>query len=219
MAESLPSELSRLLHATDDAQREAAWDAFVSLRTRLLVHTARSISRDHDTAMDAYAFVLESLRQDDLRRLRAYTPMPGTKFTTWLVMVARRLCVDHVRQRYGQPRGEGAASEQLRLVRTRLADLLGDQVDPDRLSQPENTSPDTELQTRELEQALLTAVAGLAPPDRLLLSLRFDDGHSAREIARIMRFPTPFHVYRRLTAVLAALKDALRRRGIEGSTP
>ena len=59
----------------------------------------------------------------------------------------------------------------------------------------------------------------LEPRDRLLLALRFDDGRSAREIAAIMRFPTPFHVYRRLTAVLEMLKASLRRRGIEGPTP
>ena len=219
MADSLPSELGRLLRATDDAQRETAWDAFVALHTRLLLHTSRSVGRDHDAAMDRYAFIIESLRQDDFRRLRAYQPMPACKFTTWLVLVARRLCVDHGRQRYGQPRGEGAASEQLRLVRTRLADLLAEKVDPDHLSQPLRTSPDAELQERELEQALAAAVAGLASRDRLLLSLRFDDGCSAREISTIMRFPTLFHVYRRLTAVLEMLKASLQRRGIEGPTP
>lgn len=219
MGASLPPELARLLAAADQAARESAWDAFVSAHTRLLLHTARSIGRDYDAAMDAYAYVLEALRQDDLRRLRAYTPIPGSKFTTWLVMVARRLCVDHVRRRYGQPRGEGAASEQVRLVRTRLADLLADDVDPDRLSQPADAGPDSELRSRELAQALVSSVAELEPRDRLLLTLRFDDGRAARDIAMIMRFPTPFHVYRRLTAVLAALKESLRRRGIEGPTP
>ena len=62
-------------------------------------------------------------------------------------------------------------------------------------------------------------MAGLVSRDRLLLSLRFDDGCSAREIGTIMRFPTQFHVYRRLTAVLEMLKASLRRRGIEGPTP
>lgn len=218
MGASLPPELARLLAAADEAAREPAWDAFVSAYTRLLLHTARSIGRDYDAAMDAYAHVLESLRQDDFRRLRAYTPMPGSKFTTWLVMVARRLCVDHVRRRYGQPHAEGAASEQVRLVRTRLADLLAEDIDPDQLSEPANAGPDAELRSRELEQALASSVAELEPRDRLLLTLRFDDGRSAREIAAIMRVPTQFHVYRRLTAVLEALKASLRRRGIEGPT-
>jgi RNA polymerase sigma factor (sigma-70 family) len=208
-----------LLGAADAATREEAWDAFVAAYSRLLLHVSRSLSRDHDSAMDAYAHLLEALRQDDFRRLRAYTPIPGSKFTTWLVMVARRLCVDQVRRRYGQPRSESTASEQARLVRTRLADLVAEDVDPDRLSRPAEAGPDAELRSRELERALASSVAELAPRDRLLLTLRFDDGRSAREIAAIMRFPTPFHVYRRLTAVLGALKQSLRRRGIEGPTP
>jgi len=218
VADTLPTELHRLLQV-DPATRDQAWDAFVSAHTRLLLHTARSISRDHDGAMDAYAHVLEALREDDFRRLRVYQPMAGSKFTTWLVMVARRLCVDQVRRRYGQPRGEGPAAEQLRQVRTRLADLLAADLDPDRLSHPAEANPESELRARQLEHAVTSAVAELSPRDRLLLSLRFDDDRSAREIAAIMRFPTQFHVYRRLTAVLDVLKAALRRRGIEGSAP
>jgi len=219
MSNPIPAELACLLDAADPAAREHAWDRFVSAHTGLLLHTARVVCHDHDAAMDAYAYVLEALRQDDFRRLRAYTPMPGSKFTTWLVMVARRLCVDQVRRRYGQPRGEGPASEQVRLVRTRLADLLAEDVDPDQLSEPANAGPDAELRSRELGRALGSSVDELEPRDRLLLALRFDDGRSAREIAAIMRFPTPFHVYRRLTAVLEMLKASLRRRGIEGPTP
>lgn len=218
MADTLPTELRSLLLA-DPSTRDQAWDSFVSTYTRLLVHTARSVSREYDAAMDAYAHVLEALREDDFRRLRGYTPIPNSKFTTWLVMVARRLCVDHVRRRYGQPRSEDPASEQLQLVRTRLADLLAADVDPDRLTHPAEASPETELRARQLEQAVATAVGELEPRDRLLLTLRFDDGRSAREIASIMRFPTQFHVYRRITAVLGMLRVSLGRRGIEGPTP
>lgn len=219
MGASLPPELARLLAASDASTREPAWDAFVASCHRLLLHTARSVSRDHDAAMDAYAHALEALREDEFRRLRSYVPMPGAKFTTWLVMVVRRLCVDHVRARYGQPRGTGAGSEQLRLVRQRLADLVASDVDPDVLSRPDAATPDDELRSRELGQALDAAVRELDPRDRLLLVLRFDDGRSAREIATTMRFPTPFHVYRRLTAVLGMLRRALERRGIDGSAP
>jgi hypothetical protein len=52
-----------------------------------------------------------------------------------------------------------------------------------------------------------------------LIKLRFDDGLSAAAIAEFMRFPTPFHVYRRLTHVLDALRRALQARGVEGPVP
>ena len=70
-----------------------------------------------------------------------------------------------------------------------------------------------------MSEALHNALAELDPPDRLLLKLRFDDGLSAADIADLMRLPTPFHVYRRLTALLDSLRKALRMRGVEGPTP
>jgi DNA-directed RNA polymerase specialized sigma24 family protein len=49
--------------------------------------------------MDGYAYVLEALRSDDYRRLRAYAADGRSKFSTWLVVVARRLCLDlHLRR-------------------------------------------------------------------------------------------------------------------------
>jgi hypothetical protein len=34
-----------------------------------------------------------------------------------------------------------------------------------------------------------------------------------------LQFPSPFHVYRRLNGVLASLRVALKRRGIESAMP
>src|SRR5438309_109170 len=59
----------------------------------------------------------------------------------------------------------------------------------------------------------------LAAADRLLLKLRFDDDLSAREIAGLVGLPTPFHVYRRLNALLGELRRVLRQRGIHGAEP
>jgi len=44
-----------------------------------------------DGAMDAYAYVLERLRERDCARLRTYADGGPARFTTWLVVVARRL--------------------------------------------------------------------------------------------------------------------------------
>jgi hypothetical protein len=52
-----------------------------------------------------------------------------------------------------------------------------------------------------------------------LLVLRFADGRPAKDIARTLRLPTVFHVYRRLTAVLATLREALRARGVDEAAP
>src|SRR6266850_3361808 len=123
MADAHAPELIRLLTAPDPPTRDAAWDAFVATHSRLLIHTARSLNRDHDAAMDGYAYVLEALREGDYRRLRAYTADGRSKFSTWLVVVARRLCLDFHRQRYGRARDTGTEAKEARAARRRLVDL------------------------------------------------------------------------------------------------
>src|ERR1041385_3155256 len=64
--------LQSLLVAPDPEARDAAWSAFLEEHSRLILHVARSLSRDDDAVMDRYAFVIAALRADDFRRLRAY---------------------------------------------------------------------------------------------------------------------------------------------------
>ena len=216
----LPPEVSRLLDATDPAAREAAWQAFLEAYSRLLLHAARGVSRDYDAAMDSYAYVLEQLRSDECRRLRGYVSDQRSKFTTWLVVVARRLCLDRLRERYGRASGAGARGREARLARRQLVDLLTEELDAHApLSPRASDDPERRLRVEELHRALSGALASLDPRDQLLLKLRFEDDRTARQIARIMRFRTPFHVYRRLGALLVLLRKALSHKGIESAEP
>jgi DNA-directed RNA polymerase specialized sigma24 family protein len=95
-------------------------------------------------------------------------------------------------------------------------DAAVDLVDP---GTEERGGPEGSLRALELSGALEEALATLAPADQVLLKLRFDDNLSAQQIARMLRFPTPFHVYRRINALLATLRETLRARGIENSVP
>jgi len=219
VAGALPAELARLLCARDRATRDAAWVGFLGAYSPLLVRVTHSLGCSHDAAMDAYAFVLEQLRQDDLRRLRAYAAYGRSGFSAWLVCVARRLCLDHHRRRYGRVRDRAAERREARLARARLVDLVADGVDPANLSEPGAATPDTELQVGELHAALRAVVSELPTRDRRLLALRFEDDVPVRGIAHVLGFPTPFHVYRRLTGVLAALRRSLVRRGVEEARP
>ena len=150
MAEALPPELVALFSAQDRGARDAAWGAFVSLHSRLLLHAARSLGKDYDGTMDRYAYALEQLQDRDFYRLQAYRPESQTKFTTWLLVVFRRLCVDHYRQRYGRsPGGEGLQSATgERLVRRQLADGLIGRVAPEQIEAPIDQSPEAELASR-----------------------------------------------------------------------
>ena len=75
------------------------------------------------------------------------------------------------------------------------------------------------MRVDELHHVLEAAVARLAPADRVLLKLRFEDELPAREIAAVLRLPTVFHVYRRLNALLTELRVTLRNRGVEDPEP
>jgi RNA polymerase sigma factor (sigma-70 family) len=211
MAEDFPSELSSLLGATDAAARDAAWPAFLNSYSRLLLHVARQVGRDYDAAMDAYTYILEQLRAGDYHRLRGYAGDGRSKFTTWLVVVARRLCLDYLRHRYGRARDNGDAEGASRAGRKRLEDLLAEQVDVTDLPDAA-AGPEAELIASEQSRSLAAGLAGLEPRDRLLLTLRFEDDRSAREIASLVGYPTPFHVYRRINTLLVSLRARLAPR-------
>ena len=89
---------------------------------------ARVVTHDHDSAMDAYAFVLGQLREDGFRRLMAYRAAASCTFETWLAVVVRRLCVDHYRSKYGRIRGEHEEAKEAARERRRLADLVGVEI-------------------------------------------------------------------------------------------
>lgn len=218
MADALPPEVSGLLCASDPAAHEAAWVVFLKVHSRLLLHVARTVGRDYDAAMDAYTYLLEQLRLDDYHRLRTYAADGRSKFTTWLVVVARRLCLDHYRHRYGRARGERGDAPAGRAGRRRLMDLLTEQLDLGAIPDVTNPRPDTALLMAERMRSLVAALATLDPRDSLLLKLRFEDDLSAREITSLLGFPTPFHVYRRLNKLFTELRDILHGRGVDGAT-
>lgn len=205
MAHFLPAELARLLDARDADAREQAWAEFVRIHTTLLLKVARATAYEYDAAMDAYAYILEHLRKDECRRLRAYEVDVRSTFATWLAVVSRRLCLDFARQRYGRGgRGDSTADE--RRERRRLVDLAAAEIDLASIPDPSGATPETELDAADLRELLAQAIGELEPADRLLLALRFEDGLTAERIATTLQLPSPFHVYRRLKRVLDALR-------------
>lgn len=216
----LPSELADLLAAREEEEERHAWDRFLEAYHRLLLHTAHRTTRNHDAAMDGYTYVLEKLREDDFRRLRAFAAEGEAKFTTWLVVITRRLVVDHQRSRYGRQRAETdeATRDQL-TARRRLADLVSDTVDIDAAADSASGDPGLAVRLAERREALAEALSELEAADQLLLNLRFVDEATGREIADLMGMPTPFHAYRRINTVLARLRSLLASRGIDDAEP
>jgi RNA polymerase sigma factor (sigma-70 family) len=216
----LPDEIARFLHGETHDSREDSWSNFLARHNRLLLRVAYAAAPNREDAMDAYAVVLEQLREHDGRRLRTYRADGRSKFTTWLVVVARRICVDYLRQKYGRyvpgARHEGSVDRAARLA---LVELVGGEVDPAIIADDRAEAPDGAIRTQELTAKLDAAVRELSNDDRLLLKLRFEDDLSASAIAQLVGFPTVFHVYRRLNAILADLRARLSARGVESAQP
>ncbi|HEX5820054.1 MAG TPA: sigma-70 family RNA polymerase sigma factor [Gemmatimonadales bacterium] len=216
MPARLPLEVQSLLSAASQADRDTAWDAFVASHARLMLFAARAVTHDHDEAMDAYAWTLERLREDESVRLRGFSDGKGALFSTWLTVVVRRICVDYVRHARGRTAKSASGDlPEWRAVRRRLVELIGEPVPLENV-RDEGSGADEMLEQRERHDVLEATLLALPPADRLLLALRFEDGRPASEIARAMRFPTQFHVYRRLDVVLGVLRRRLRAAGMDG---
>jgi len=223
-SDALPGVLRRLLDARDAGAEDVAWREFVGTYSSLVLQVARSTATSRDAEMDTYTFVLDQLREQKCRRLRAYGARDGARFSTWLLVVAKRLCVDFHRRRYGRPQGttEARAHESPsveRSARRRLVDLTAEAIDPDTIAEADGRGPDAELRLEQLWGALALALERLEPADRLLLAMRFEDQRPAADIARALGFPTQFHVYRRLNKLLDELRAALEARGVDGPGP
>jgi RNA polymerase sigma factor (sigma-70 family) len=215
-----PLELGLLLRAGQPADRDAAWEQLISRHSRLLLAVARSNGGSRDDAMERYTYILEKCREADFRRLRSFDPAGGASFATWLTVMARRLCTDHHRTRYGRRRAKSAEAAHVanrRAARRALVDAVTDELDLDLMADPGAVSPDVAAVRSEISTLLRDSMAELAPRDRLLLALRFEDDLPASRIAGVLGMPTPFHVYRQLNSVLARLRASLMRRGLDGA--
>ena len=218
-APTLPFSLSSLHDSGSAAGCENVWDAFIAQYSTSVLHTCRSVATDPDAAMDAYAYVLEALREDGCRRLRAYAPHANVKFSSWLIVVTRRLALDYLRHRYGRSRSEDRHRQYEQQTRRRLENLVADAVDPDQIVDELISLPDAALRRQQLERAVRDALTRLKPSDRLLLALRFGEDRAVREIAGTLSMSSEFHVYRRLGVVLGELRAALETKGISEAEP
>jgi len=205
----LPPVLAALLAAKDPEMKETAWGAFVRAYTPLLLRLAHRLGRTYDGAMDRYSYVLEHLYCDDFRRLRVFAAAGPARFSTWLVVIARRLVLDYHRELYGRnrvPVAEGGAeTRESSVMRRHLAEMVAEDVPLSAIRDWSMPHPEAATYAAERNGALQAAVSSLEPRDQLLVRLRFDKELGAREIADLMGFPTQFHVYRRLRVVLAVL--------------
>jgi RNA polymerase sigma factor (sigma-70 family) len=213
----IPVEVARLLAADPGPATDYAWEAFVARYSGLLLKVSFTFAQGYDGALDRYTFMLDELRRSNCRRLRGFAADGRGRFSTWLAVVARRLCLDHYRHLHGRFRGTGPDGGRRSLVqaaRRGLAQLDGTH-DLAQLPAPMSMDPADGMDERDRQEALSRVVATLPPGDQLLLRLRFEQELTAREMAAVLGLPSPFHVYRRLEAVFRQMRAQLG----QGSVP
>lgn len=214
MPSARPSALECLLAPPDDVARDHAWANFLAGCSDLLLRVARVMGGDDDAVMDRYAFILDALSTDDYRRLRGYVNDGKSSFDTWLAVVARRLCMDEYRGRYGRVQSDSDATAARRTARRNLSDLVGDELGLDRLVAHDDARPDAVLEQQEWRSAIDAALAKLETEDRVILRLRFEDDVSVPEIALLLGLGSPFALYRRIKRILATVRRSLEAAGI-----
>ena len=214
---SLPpaGPLASLLTAPSGPQREEAWKEFIAAYSDLLLFVARRLGGGDDAMMDRYAFVIEGLRRDDFRKLRGYQGIGPGPFSTWLIVVARRLCLDHHRRRYGRPQSDKPGRLEERQTRRRLIDLVGNELALDEVPSHDSATGVDGMARAETLSALAQALDALPAEERLLLRLRFEDGVSVPKLARSLGIDSPFVVYRQIDAILRGLRSRLEASGID----
>jgi RNA polymerase sigma factor (sigma-70 family) len=221
MASEFPPELAFLNSDSKMEGHDQGWSRFVEKYTRLLLRTAGEFGADYDGRMDRYRFVLDALREEEFRRLRAYRPVSGSSVAGWLVVVARRLCLDYERRKQGRVRNEHPTDEILaqRRLRRSLAVQGGGDFDPtDRLPTP-SLSPEDELREAELRHAVDGALRKLTPRQQLALRLRFQDGLSVGEVGEVLGTRNVFQVYRLIRTALSEARRHLEQSGVRDAEP
>jgi RNA polymerase sigma factor (sigma-70 family) len=85
---------------------EAAWGRFQELYLPVVYGVIRLFADSYDERMDLFVFVSEKLREDGMRRVRAYRfrPEAPCTFRSYLAVVVRNLALDFVRSTRGRYR-------------------------------------------------------------------------------------------------------------------
>ena len=177
MLQQAPSTLSReqeldLLDSllTGD---EAAWRRFHTQYDRLIyrcirkaTHRFTSLVRREDER-EIYCNLMVQLLSNDKRKLRRFSPSRGSRFSTWIGLLATN-----------------AAYDYLRSLRRELASVPLAEAET---AHSETPSPFDQVERRERTNLMAELVATLSEKDRQFVTLYFNRGMSPETVADLMR--------------------------------
>jgi DNA-directed RNA polymerase specialized sigma24 family protein len=159
------------------------------------------LCKSDDDRREIVVRVMERLRADDLRRLRAVTQSGALSqsgaFRAWVTTVATRVAIDYVRSRpeHLDPRNRAGGRRWVEVLVGDEATLRAQSADPARMASAE--------QMLDRAKELLTR-------DQMVALWYWLDGGDHEVIAHRMRLPSSKHAERLLRAGLKRLRDRFR---------
>ena len=152
---------------------------------------------------DLYGYVFLALTESDCRRLRAYTGSNNASFKTFLTTVINNLIIDETRKSMRKKNLEATQSD--------LGDYSFEAIISTALS------PEKELLNRidedilnRAEKCMMEAREKLSPEDDLILSLRFSDRLTYREINETLNISNAPY---RVKCAISTLRKAMDKEG------
>ncbi len=94
--------IAQLLQRLASQDSPEAWGQFLTDYAPLIYDVIQSFEQDQDLAGDCFLFVCEKLCQNQFRRMRRFNPRGPARFSTWLRVVVRNLCLDWHRKEFGR---------------------------------------------------------------------------------------------------------------------
>ncbi len=98
------SAVALLLERLRSPRAQAEWEQFLLQYSSVLYQSVFTFTRDEDEASDCFVHICEQLVRNRFRRLLQFKIDGAASFTTWLRVVARNLCYDWHRKKYGRLR-------------------------------------------------------------------------------------------------------------------
>jgi len=258
--------VQQMLVRLASGDREQAWSEFLESYSPLILQVVHHFETGEDRAAECFLFVCEQLSTNGCQRLRRFEPAGPAKFSTWLRVVARNLCLDWRRKEIGRPRAfksvarlgvldqqafncvyqrgmscretllslqgsypkltEELLSDSLQRVRESLSSrqlwLLGRRRPKVQSLERDSTTngavvatqiadpgpnPETLAEIGEQRAALTRALSHLEKEERLLLHLRYEEGLSLEQVARLAGLGNAQRADRRIKEILTRLRE------------
>jgi len=98
------SPVETILRQLGSEEPRNAWVQFLDEYSAVILQVVRYFEREQDHVSDCYLFICEQLCRDRFRRLRRFQINGPARFSTWLRVVLRNLCLDWHRQETGRQR-------------------------------------------------------------------------------------------------------------------